>query len=451
MKARNSQRYVQSGPMRKTKSTSTVRNSSRFLSSLLPAVVLLLNKPCETNAFVPQPTLYHKQTPVPSSSISVTSSNNNNETDEAAATAAKRLLDKAAQLRAEIASMEGKTVEQVQLEAQEKKQEEADRKSKQEETIARREEERLKSPSSFSDRRRRGEAYIQLPNTVDDMIRQAARAVERAHKDGYVRQTVRFHLVPYADETTSYGKTYQYQNGQNYNVLEEYQWPGGTQQMYREAGKPLTSALLKELRVQSPPPPKKDEDNGAEFAAYSQNQWMPPKIIEQDIWDFDGSALHTAEANAGPSGDIQALVFPNTDVKYIKDIDEISTNMGDDRLFLLINPFWRNLESWSFNLLAPNAKAKAEQIIFNGEYGGYDETYVNLIFQVRGEKCIAIKSYPYDWQIFAMREDDYYPNSEYAIQLGSSSEEPTTALVTGMLNERPEFQETKTMRQFKKF
>lgn len=324
--------------------------------------------------------------------------------------AAQQLLDKAAQLRAEIAAMEGKTVEQVTLEAQQKKQEEASRRELQQMENSKRQQERVSNQDP-------GRTMVQLPTTVDDMIRQASRAVERAFKDGKTRQTVRFHLV---------------EDGEL--LQEENQWPGGAQQMYREAAKPMTTSLLRELSIGS-----------------SSN--VAPKIIEQDIWDFDGSALHTAEASAGPSEDVQALVFANTDVKYINDIAEISKAMGPDRLFLLVNPFWRNLDSWSFNLLAPNAKSKAQQVIFNDNdpTQKYDETYVNLVFQVRGEKCIAIKAYPYDWQVFAMREDDVYGGPEYAIRLGSCAQEPTSALVTQWLNERPEFKETKTMRQFKKF
>ena len=87
-----------------------------------------------------------------------------------------------------------------------------------------------------------------------------------------------------------------------------------------------------------------------------------------------------------------------------------------------------------------------DQVIFDN---GYDETYHNLVFSVRGEKCVAIKAYPYDWQIFAFREDDNYANSEYAIRLGSCKEEPNSSFVTELLNARPEFKETKTMRQMK--
>merc|ERR1712232_629123 len=99
--------------------------------------------------------------------------------------------------------------------------------------------------------------------------------------------------------------------------------------MYRESGGPLTDALLREVRA-----PTKDK--------HPNNRNNSPKLKKQDIWDFDGTALHTAEAAEGPSADILALVFPNTDNRYLSDIDEISESMGK-RLFLLVNPFWRNV------------------------------------------------------------------------------------------------------------
>ena len=65
---------------------------------------------------------------------------------------------------------------------------------------------------------------------------------------------------------------------------------------------------------------------------------------------------------------------------------------------------------------------------------------------------MALNVYPYDWQIFAFREDDYYQNEEYTIRLGSipRNEDPTSSVITKLINARPEFKETKTMRQMKK-
>ncbi|GAX13883.1 hypothetical protein FisN_5Lh221 [Fistulifera solaris] len=309
-----------------------------------------------------------------------------------AAVEAQALRDKAAQLRAEIATMEGKTIHEVESEAKEKK----DREIK-----AAEERKNRRANEVPLDRGR----MVEVPVTRDDMVAQAARAVERAYRDGVTRQTVRFFLLQEKDSFTS-----------------SNQWPGGAQQMYREAAKPLARELLRSIRV-------------------SSEQILSPVVKDQEIWDFDGSALHSAEAQEGAKFDVQALVFPNTDVKYIKDIETIDHDMKD-RLFLLVNPFWRSIDSWGINLLAPGAKKKAQKVIFDR---GFDETYVCLRFSCRGEECVAIKAYPYDWQIFAYLEDGY--GMETPIRLGCCKEEPKSELVTTLLNGRPEFKFSKNMRQ----
>eukprot|EP00536_Pseudo-nitzschia_multiseries_P016645 jgi/Psemu1/321061/estExt_fgenesh1_pm.C_11840001 len=318
-----------------------------------------------------------------------------------------------------------KTLEQVN--------EEADQARKQRQQIDRENRERREKLKMTP--RPKAQTTLQVPVTFDDMVRQGARAVERAFHDGKTRQIVRFNLVEEQDGATA---------------TDENEWPGGSKQMYRESGKPLTNALLREVRA-----PTKNLEN------FPEERRTNPQLKVQDIWDFDGTALHTAEAAEGPSADIQAMVFPNTDTKYLDDIDAVSQAMGK-RLFVLVNPFWRNVDSWGFNILAPGAKKKAQNVIFGGEKNddddgdsivSFEETYILDVFSVRGEKCVALKAYPHDWQLFAFREDDYYPNNpEYTacIRLGSCQEDPTSAIITKLLNERPEFKETKTMRQMKK-
>lgn len=327
---------------------------------------------------------------------------------------ATRLIEKAAALRAEIAAMEGKTVAEVEGEAREKKQGEIKRR---EESEARRKVER----AEYEANNKNNGQFMDVPSTPDDMIRQASQSVERAFKDGITRQTVRFALIR-----------------EDQFVNDDNEWPGGAQQMAREAGKPLTKELLRQVRA-----PTKDLENDTLIR-------MPPTIQEQDIWDFDGSALFTAEAKAGANGDIQAMLFANTDVKYTNDIESIDKAMGD-RLFLLINPFWRNLESWGINIMAPGAKKKAEEVIFTP---GYDETYSLLRFSCRGEECVGVKAYPYDWQLYAYREDEnaYVGGApmETALRLGSCVNEPNSTYVTSLLNERPEFETTRQMRALRR-
>jgi Domain of unknown function (DUF1995) len=318
-----------------------------------------------------------------------------------------KLFEKAATLRAEIAALEGKSLEQVEQEAREKKEEREMAQSQREQQIKSRGDSGIISSSSGW--------KVEVPGNARDMVVQAARAVERAYKDGLTRQTVRFNLVNVADDEL-------HQTGFEAMNL----WPGGARQMYREAGKPLTMELLKTIRV-------------------DPNQLLSPQVTDQDIWDFDGSALISSQAKEGAQYDVQAMVFPNTDVKYINDIATIDEVMKG-RLFILVNPFWRNLESWGINLLAPRAKAKAAETIFNR---GYDETYVFLRFGCRGEECIALKVYPYDWQIFAYVEDDVMGWSKI-VRLGTCKDEPKNDFVTGLINARPEFKLSKTMRQMKR-
>lgn len=330
----------------------------------------------------------------------------------------QQLLAKAKALREEAALMSGKTVEEMEQEVQEKKKLEQERQS----VIEKARKEREESSQSRSNMQ-----ILPVPDNAQSQVEQAAAAVERAFRDGIVRQTVRFALLE-EDEAMS---------------GEQNEWPGGVKQMYRESGRPLTEALLREVKAYS----KKDSAADIEDEQVSPSSRMPPEVRAEDIWDFDGSAIVTANAAGGSHGDVKAVVFPNTDTKYLKDIESVDGEVGPNRLLLLVNPFWRNVESWAFNILQPNGKKRAQEVIFDN---GYDVTYAVLRFSVRGEDCVAIKSYPYDWQMYAYREDPSWYNQEFPILLGSSEEEPKSAQISELLNSRPEFKMSKNMRQMQR-
>lgn len=332
---------------------------------------------------------------------------------------AQKLLDQAAKIRAELAELEGKTVSQVEKEAQDEK----------EVRKLRIEQQKAKDGEETKSKNKKTSAQvIYLPETSGEQTRQASLAIERAFQDGITRQTVRLALIKQDTPISA----------------ETEEWNGGSKQMYREAGRPLTEALLSEVRATAITLQTEEEK-------MSGKDFMRPVVTAQDIWDFDGTALITAKAASGPSGDVQALVFPNTDTKYLKDIKQIGEDLGTERLFLLVNPFWSKVETWGFNILAPNAQKMAQEIIFDCQGGGFQETYVLLRFSARGEDCVALKAYPYDWELYAYIEDESYGAPvQTAIRLGSTEEQPTSALYTELLNKKTEFKLTKTMRQMSK-
>lgn len=335
----------------------------------------------------------------------------------------QQLLARARALREEAAVMSGKTIEEMEQEVKHEKKLALERQSALEKT-------RREQEESHSAKTRRDMRILPLPENSQAQIQQAASAIERAFADGIVRQTVRFALLVEEEAMTG----------------ELNEWPGGAKQMYRESGRPLTESLLREIRAYSKELSSvagADEPHGT-----TTSTRMPPVVTAEEIWDFDGSAIVSAQAAGGSHGDVKAVVFPNTDTKYLKDIESIDKDVGPNRLLLLINPFWKNVESWGFNILAPNAKKRAQEVIFDN---GYEVTYAVLRFSARGEDCVALKSYPHDWQLYAFREDpSSWFNQEVPIWLGSSKEEPSYSQFTELLNSRSEFKMSKNMRQMQR-
>lgn len=328
------------------------------------------------------------------------------------------LLEKARQIRAEAAALEGKSVHEAEEEAAAERRRKRDLEAQAAQKRAELRQQRAdKEEIKQSDGR-----FLAVPETFDDQILLAQKAVERAFRDGLTRQIVRFALLS-PDQAL-----YDSGNGSN-----DQSWPGGAKQMYREAAGPLTRALLRQVRT----------TNGATTSGVPA---APPKVTSQDVWDFDGSAVVTAEASTGPEYDVQALVQPNTDTKYTKDIQTMDEAMKD-RLLLLVNPFWRNIESWGFNLLAPKAKQLAQEAIFDR---GFTETFCLLQKTVRGEDCLALKVYPYDWQLYAYAESDYWPYAPKVVRLGSTVDEPKVSDFGSLLEVREEFQLSKNMRQLQR-
>jgi hypothetical protein len=65
-------------------------------------------------------------------------------------------------------------------------------------------------------------------------------------------------------------------------------------------------------------------------------------------------------------------------------------------------------------------------------------------------KLCSKKAYPYDWQLYAYAETDYWPYDETLIYLGSSEEEPKSTDFGEFMNGREEFKLSKNMRQMQR-
>ena len=164
-----------------------------------------------------------------------------------------------------------------------------------------------------------------LPTDPDSMVRQAASSVQSALVDDKIhRQTIRLPL----SETMYGGKE------ESFVADRAIGWQGGPQETYRFLS-PMAQQLLRQVSST-----REGDTSG-----------LTPKIGEQILLDFDGSALLNAESPMGALYDSLALLQPNTDSYYLDLIAKMEDEFSDTRnkakrLFLLINPAWRDASSW---------------------------------------------------------------------------------------------------------
>lgn len=215
-----------------------------------------------------------------------------------------------------------------------------------------------------------------LPSNPNDVIRQAANSISRAYlQHNITLQTIRLPLTESMYSSKEEG----------YVADRAIGWQGGPQETYRYLS-PLVSSLLKRIEMT-------EVDNTGGLAI---------KVSEQILLDFDGSALQTSEHPAGALYDIQAILQPNTDGYYLDTIDNIQQQFSNTegkpkRLFLLVNPAWRDKSSWGFF-----GGKRAQELILDR----YTTTYAIDNFIVRGRKVSLLKCYGEDWVMFVANEED---------------------------------------------
>ena len=240
-----------------------------------------------------------------------------------------------------------------------------------------------------------------LPTSEKAMIKQAASAVSSALlNDGIHLQTLR---LPLSESMYS-------ESEEGFVADRAIGWQGGPQETYRFLS-PIVRQVLQSTATTGESP-----------------SGLLARVQEQILLDFDGSALLTSESPSGPLGDAQALLQPNTDAYYPKIIKSIEaqlavkdpeTNQNVNRLFLLVNPAWRDASSFGFF-----AAKQAQKDILDR----YKTTYAVDQFVVRGQKCSVLKVWPHDWCVFAA-------NLPY-----DSGREPKVPTFLGSFPERPPYE-----------
>ena len=232
----------------------------------------------------------------------------------------------------------------------------------------------LRKASSLSQ-----EPKILFPSNTKSLVGQAASAISRAFRqDGIHRQIVRLPLSEsmYSDKE------------EGFVADRAIGWQGGPQETYRYLS-PLATDLLREVGSLNT---VSDNDNNNR----KNDGGLVARIKEQTLLDFDGTSLLTAESPSGAIDDIQAMLQPNTDGYYLKTINQIEEQFSDTkgkekRMFLLINPAWRDKNSWGFF-----DAARAQKQILDR----YETTFALDQFVVRGRKISLLRAWPNDWAVF---------------------------------------------------
>lgn len=240
-----------------------------------------------------------------------------------------------------------------------------------------------------------------LPIAADEIVYQASTSISRAFaEDGIHRQVIRLPL-----SNTMYGE-----KEEGFIADRAIGWQGGPQESRRFL-EPLATQVLRSLRIT----PDDLSDGG-----------LPPRILEQTLLDFDGSSLLTAEHPAGALYDAQALLQPNTDKYYLKTIRTIEQQFSDTpgkpkRLFLLVNPSWRDKSSWG---IFDGAAAQKDIL------DRYTVTFAIDQFIMQGQRLNVVKAWPEDWSVF-------WTSIEYQ---RSPNDQPEAQLL-GTFPEKPEYWE----------
>jgi len=141
--------------------------------------------------------------------------------------------------------------------------------------------------------------------------------------------------------------------------------------------------------------------------------------------------LQTAEHPAGALYDVQALLQANTDEYYLETVRKVEEQFSDTpgkakRLFLLVNPAWRDKSSWGFF-----GGQKAQELILDR----YATTYAVDEFIVAGERVGLLKCWPKPWAVYIAANADASNMEEMSFLIATFEERPEYKQIEKALKE----------------
>jgi len=234
-----------------------------------------------------------------------------------------------------------------------------------------------------------------VPQSPEEMVEHAARAVARGAAAGALRQTVRV-VVP--DDKRAY-KVFGAVEIQGTSAPEDLDpWPGGLLQQY-----PIALDLGRRLLAGV---------TGASERA----------VTDQVLNAEDGCGLILAQGST-PAEDAACLLFPGTD--QLADLIKVN-GMAKGRLLCLLNPQFKRLDDFSLW-----QRAKAKEAYFDQ---GYELGYAFEEFGCRGEDVQLVGEWGLGWRAFVLL-DAANPEA-LPLHDGCLETRPEYAWLEAQINER---------------
>ena len=249
-------------------------------------------------------------------------------------------------------------------------------------------------------------SQISVPKTLNELINQVSTSIKLAQEDGdgsseKTRQIIRI-LLPRDSKSAQLGQYFESEI-ENSNSLDldsftlvppDETWQGGIMQLYRAISIPA-KLILRNL--------------GGTVGG------VPPTIIEDrsiDTSNVDGVGIFQSQVPNNPSKDICCFVQPLQETVDV--IESICDQAGNDRLVLLLNPQWRNIDD-ALDTVSKQSGFMGSFASFLGGKGnslkrlenlGFESTYIIEGYVCKGGNVRLMKRFDSDWIVFAENDSE---------------------------------------------